>query len=87
MPEVDGAGQAVAEWLEKLELVCLLRGVTHLHSIVSVRLYRGSIFCVPAVQQHRQRKLRQGKSALTSAFAVDKFIAFEQFVGHRLSSD
>lgn len=87
IPEFDGAGQGVAEWLEKLELVCRLRGVTDLHNIVPLRLTGGAFSVYQQLKSTDKGNYDKIKSALTSAFAVDKFIAYEQFVGRRLRSE
>lgn len=42
-PAFDGTSQAVLEWLRKLEMVCKLRGITGLHSIVPLQLTGGSL--------------------------------------------
>ena len=43
VPEYDGSGtQSVVEWLEKLELVCKLRSVTDVASVIPLRLSRGA---------------------------------------------
>ena len=43
IPEYDGSGkQTVVEWLEKLELVCKLRGVTDNASVIPLRLTGGA---------------------------------------------
>ena len=84
IPEFDGAGQAVAEWLEKLELVCRLRGVTKLEDVVPLRLTGGAFSVYQQLSNTDKGSYDKIKAALTSAFAVDKFIAYEQFVGRRL---
>ena len=86
IPEFDGAGQGVSEWLEKLELVCRLRGVTDLHNIVPLRLCGGAFSVYQQLNSTDKEDYDAIKSALTSAFAVDKFVAYEQFVGRRLCS-
>lgn len=49
IPEFDGnAKQSVAEWLEKLELVCKLRGIVDVSSMIPLRLIDGSFCRVPA---------------------------------------
>ena len=43
VPEYDGSGtQSVVEWLEKLELICKLRGVTDDASVIHLRLSGGA---------------------------------------------
>ncbi|KAK4315449.1 hypothetical protein Pmani_000020 [Petrolisthes manimaculis] len=84
IPEFDGAGQAVAEWLEKLELVCRLRGVTKLEDVVPLRLTGGAFSVYQQLSSTDKGSYDKIKAALTSAFAVDKFIAYEQFVDRKL---
>lgn len=87
IPEFNGTGQAVAEWLEKLELVCRLRGVTDLHNIVPLRLTEGAFSVYQQLDSKSKGSYDKIKSALTSAFAVDKFIAYERFISRRLHAD
>lgn len=42
IPQFDGASHAVLEWLEKLELVCKLRRITKLHTVLPLRLIAGA---------------------------------------------
>ncbi|MPC58706.1 hypothetical protein E2C01_052713 [Portunus trituberculatus] len=42
IPEFDGTSHAVVEWLEKLELVYKLQGITELHTLVLLRLTAGA---------------------------------------------
>ena len=85
IPELSGdATQNVVEWLKKAELVCNLRGIAHLKSVIPLRLTGGAF----AVYQQLPDadKLDSGKitKALRTVFAVDSFTAYEQFVGRRL---
>ena len=34
VPEFDGASQDVAEWIDKLELVCRLKGVENQENVI-----------------------------------------------------
>ena len=77
IPEFDGAGQAVAEWLEKLELGCRLRGVTKLENVVPLRLTGGAFSVYQQLNSADKGSFDKIKGALNSAFAVDKFIAYE----------
>ena len=76
--------QNVVEWLEKAELVCNLRGMAHLESVIPLRLTGGTF----AVYQQLPDadKLNVGKitKALRIAFAVDSFTAYDQFVTRRM---
>lgn len=84
IPEFDGASLPVAEWLEKVELVCRLRGITELQNIVPLRLTGGAFSVYQQLGSADKGSYEKIKTALISAFAVDKFIAYEQFVGRRL---
>lgn len=84
IPEFDGASQAVEEWLEKLELVCKLRGITELHTVVPLRLTAGAFSVFQQLTTSDKEKYEKIKSALISAFAPDKFLSYEQFVARKL---
>lgn len=46
IPEYDGSvAQSAAEWLEKLELICKVRGVSDVANVIPLRL-TGSAFAV-----------------------------------------
>ena len=85
IPEFSGdATQNVVEWLEKAELVCNLRGIAHLESVLPLRL-TGSAFAVyQQLPDADKRDSGNITKALRTAFAVDSFTAYEQFVGRRL---
>ncbi|KAG0710637.1 hypothetical protein GWK47_022384 [Chionoecetes opilio] len=82
--EFDGALHAVGEWLEKLELVCRLRGITELHTVVPLRLTAGAFSVYQQLNSADKNDFSKIKAALISAFAADKFVAYEQFVIRRL---
>ncbi|KAK4307617.1 hypothetical protein Pmani_020637 [Petrolisthes manimaculis] len=82
--EFDGTSQEVVEWLGKLELVCKLRGITELHTVVPLRLTGGAFAVYQQLSSPDKEKYAKIKAALISAFAADKFVAYEQFVNRRL---
>lgn len=84
IPEFDGVSQPVEEWLEKLELVCSLRGITALHTVVPLRLVAGAFSVYQQLDSQDKANFKKIKAALISAFAVDKFVAYDQFVTRRL---
>ena len=86
VPEFDGSTQPVSEWLEKLEIVCELLGVTDLHRIVPLRLTEGAFAVFQQLTPEQKQNYAEIKKALTSAFAFDKFQAYEQFVERKLQS-
>lgn len=78
------SSQDVVEWLGKLELVCKLRGITELHTVVPLRLTGGAFAVYQQLSSSDKEKFEKIKAALISAFAADKFVAYEQFVARRL---
>ena len=85
IPEFSGdATQNVVEWLEKAELVCNLRGITHLESFIPLRLTGGAFAVYQQLPDADKRDSGKITKALRTAFAVDSFTAYEQFVGRRL---
>ena len=84
IPEFDGASQPVCEWLEKVELVCELRGITGLHVVVPLRLTGGAFAVYQQLEAADKKSYKSIKKALTSAFAVDRYEAYEQFERRKL---
>ena len=85
IPEFSGdATQNVVEWLEKAELVCNLRGIAHLEIVIPLRLTGGAFAVYQQLPDADKRDSGKIKKALRTAFAVDSFTAYEQFVGRRL---
>ncbi|MPC54636.1 hypothetical protein E2C01_048560 [Portunus trituberculatus] len=80
----SGAPKPVEEWLEKLELVCTLLGITELHTVVPLRLIAGAFSVYQQLDSKDKINFKQIKAALISAFAVDKFVTYDQFVTCRL---
>ena len=80
IPEFDGMSQPVAEWFEKAELVCRLRNFTDLTCVVPLRLTGGAFAVFQQLSDSEKTDIKKVKSALFSAFAVDKFTAYELFV-------
>ena len=76
IPEFSGNNQqSVAEWLEKVELVCKIIGITDLASVVPLR---------QQLAETDKENFNRIKEALLKAFAVDAFVAYEQFVTRKL---
>ena len=87
IPEFDGGSKySVTEWLEKLELVCKLRKITDVASVILLRL-TGRAFAVYLQLAESDRKSTEKvKEALLAAFAVDQYVAYEQFISRKLLS-
>ena len=85
IPEFSGdSTQNVVEWLEKAELVCKLRGVAHLESVLPLRLTGGAFAVYQQLPDAHKQDIGKITKAFRTAFAVDSFTAYEQFVGRRL---
>ncbi|XP_043231549.1 uncharacterized protein LOC122386434 [Amphibalanus amphitrite] len=84
IPEFDGVSQPVCEWLDKVELVCQLRGIKGLHVVVPLRLTGGAFAVYQQLGEDEKKKYEDIKRALTSAFASDRFEAYDQFERRRL---
>ena len=84
IPEFDGASQSVCEWLEKVELVCELRGIKELQVIVPLRLTGGAFAVYQQLEESDKKSYESIKKALTSAFAADRYEAYEQFERRKL---
>ena len=76
IPEFSSdATQNVVEWLEKTELVCNLRGITHLESFIPLRLTGGAFAVYQQLPDADKRDSGKIMQALRTAFAVDSFTA------------
>ena len=84
--EFDGTTQPVSEWLEKLEIVCELLGITDLHRIVPLRLKDGAFAVYQQLTAQQKETFAEIKNALLSAFALDKFQAYERFIERKKQS-
>ena len=85
IPEFSGdATQNVVEWMEKAELVCNLRDIAHFESVIPLRLTGGAFAVYQQLPDADKRENGKITKALRTAFSVDSFTAYEQFVGRRL---
>ncbi|KFD56058.1 hypothetical protein M514_03182 [Trichuris suis] len=71
IPEFDGSSQPVAEWLEKVELVCELCGVVDVAHVLPLRLTGGAFAVYQQLASEDRRKVEKVKAALRTAFALD----------------
>ena len=76
VPEFDGASQDVAEWIDKLELVCRLKGVENQENVIPLRLTGGAFSVYQQLDDDCKKDAKKIKEALITAFAADKFSAF-----------
>ena len=83
IPEYSGEGN-VAEWLEKAELVCELRQVMDVATVLPLRL-TGSAFAVyQQLSKDKKGKIAEVKKCLLATFTVNAFTAYEQFTTRKL---
>ena len=86
IPEFSGDG-TVSEWLDKVTLVCDLRGVSELADVIPLRLTGGAFAVYQQLPAASKRDVEKIKSALLSAFADDPFAAYEKFLRRRLRAN
>lgn len=85
IPEFDGdSAVSISEWLEKVELVCSLRGVTALESVIPLRLTGGAFAVYQQLPSSDKKDTSKMKEALTAAFGIDAFSAYERFASRRI---
>ena len=74
----------MVEWLDKVDLVCELRKITDVATVIPLRL-TGSAFAVyQQMPKDKKSKLSEIKQELVAAFASNIFVAYEQFIGRKL---
>ncbi|KFD69540.1 hypothetical protein M514_18412 [Trichuris suis] len=85
IPESDGSpGQSVAEWYQKLELVCRLRGVEDVACVVRLRLIDGAFAVYLEIPEEGKESAAKVKEALMSAFSADLSAAYDEFTTRQL---
>ena len=84
IPEFSGDG-TVSEWLDKVTLICDLRGISDLTEVLPLRLTGGAFAVYQQLPASDKRDISKIKSALIAAFADDAFVAYEKFMGRRLN--
>ena len=84
IPEFDGQNDPVQEWLDKAELVCKLQKVTELHTVIPLRLTGGAFSVYQQLGEEDKTDFKKVKAALLRAFAVDRFQAYDEYIGRKL---
>ena len=81
IPEfVSASRPSVVEWMEKAELVSKMCQVKHMDFIIPLRLMGGAFTVFQQLKEEDKRYFNQIKAALYTAFAADRFMAFDLFV-------
>ena len=83
VPEYSGDGK-VSEWLDKVALICQLRGVEDLTAVIPLRLCGDAFAVYQQLSEAEKRDEGKIRTALLTAFADDAFAAYSKFVGRKL---
>ena len=85
IPEFSGSGEDVVDWIEKVEMVCLLQTpAAPQETVIPLRLKGGAMSVYRQLSDEDKKDAGKVKSALKRAFALDKFAAYERFADRRL---
>ena len=85
IPEFGGGeSQDVDEWLDKVKLVCELRGISHPATVIPLRLAGGAFAVYQQLPLAEKKDFSNIKQALRTAFAADSFLAYEWFIVRKL---
>ncbi|KFD47469.1 hypothetical protein M513_11630 [Trichuris suis] len=88
IPQFDGShGQSVVEWLQTVELICKLRKVEDVASVIPLRLIGGALAVYLQLSDKERGSVEKLKASLLAAFAVDPFVAYEQFKERNLRAN
>ena len=83
IPEFNGS-TPVLDWVEKVELHCLLSGVKSIEHVIPLRLSGGAFAVYQQLSVEEKQSYEKIKAALYKAFAIDPATAWEQFEARAL---
>ncbi|KRX37479.1 hypothetical protein T05_5558 [Trichinella murrelli] len=83
IPEFDGSPQQSV----KVELVCKLRDISDVASVIPLRLTGGAFAVYLQLNAQERSSIDKVKEALLAAFAADRFVDYDQFVSRKLGPD
>ena len=83
IPEFNGS-TPVLDWVEKVELHCLLSGVKSIEHVIPLRLSGGAFAVYQQLSAEEKQSYERIKAALYKAFAIDPATAWEQFEARAL---
>jgi hypothetical protein len=81
--QYDGSGDFL-EWVKKLELVARLQKVENLEQFIPLFLSGGAFAVYQSLSEETQMDYEAMKKELTSAFSLNQFKAYEEFMNRRL---
>ena len=76
--------EPIVEWLEQVEMICELSDKERVERILPLRLKDGTLTVYWQLTKERRADIEEIKYALTTAFALYVFVAFDQFTMLRL---
>jgi hypothetical protein len=83
--QFDGSGDFL-EWVQKMELVAMLQKIKDLKSFLPLFLAGGAFAVYQGLPDKDKDDYDKVKRALTSAFSLGPFVAYEEFMTRRLVS-
>ena len=83
IPEFDGS-TSVLDWVQKVELHCLLSGVKSIEHVITLHLSSGAFAVYQQLSAEEKQNYERIKAALYKAFAIDPATAWEQFEARTL---
>ena len=89
IPEFNGSAESdgIVTWLERVELVCELRKIKDVVTVIPLRLAGQAYDVYSQIPAEDKKDLTKVKAALTRAFSIDSFTAFDKFKNRRLQAD
>lgn len=85
IPEFGGLPtESVGEWLEKVDLICSLRGLCKPEAVIPLRLTGGAFAVYQQLSIADKADVKKVKAALVTSFGTDPFAAYEQFTSRKL---
>ena len=87
--EFSGAAtdMPIVEWVENVKLVCELCAMKNVERILPLRLRGRSLAIYRQLSAEQKADAEQIKQALITAYAIDAFNAYDQFVTRQLRPD
>jgi len=88
IPEFCGKpSESVTDWIDRLELVCDLKGVKNVETVIPLRLGEGALAVYQQLTAAEKTDPAKVKKALRKAFGKDPYLAYDEFVSRRLRPD
>ena len=83
IPEFNGT-DCIVRWISRLELTCKLRDITDVCTVIPLRLGGDAFDIYAQLPDSDKKDLVKVKAALTKAFSIDIYSAYEKFSSRKL---